>query len=130
MGTTSSKPRPKIERLPPLPPAETHYHRIRKRFHLIFFLVFVALPLLNIMRVDIPKKRFYIVGIELWINEFAIIFFTLMFMMFVVSAVALFYGRLYCGYACPQMIFSEWSVDIEARAKKWVNRTFSNLPTA
>jgi cytochrome c oxidase accessory protein FixG len=25
------------------------------------------------------------------------------------------------------MIFSEWSVDVEARAKKWVNRRFSNL---
>ena len=71
MGTTSSNPRPKIERLPPLPPAETQYHRTRKRFHLIFFLLFVALPLLYIMRVDIPKKRFYILGIELWINEFA-----------------------------------------------------------
>jgi hypothetical protein len=81
MATTPSnvKPRPKVERLPPLPPAETQYHRTRKRFHLIFFMVFVALPFLNIMRIDIPKQRFYIVGIELWINEFAIIFFTLMF---------------------------------------------------
>jgi cytochrome c oxidase accessory protein FixG len=109
---------PKIQRLPPLPPAETHYHPIRKRFHLICFLIFVALPFLNIMRFDIPKRRFYVAGVELWINEFGILFFTLMFMMFLITAVALFYGRLYCGYACPQMIFSEWSMWLEGRLKK------------
>ena len=116
-----------IKRLPPLPPPDTIYHRIRKRFQLICFLIFVTLPFLNVMRFDIPRKRFYLAGAELDIDEFAILFFAIMFLMFSIAAVALFYGRLYCGYACPQMIFSEWSCDVEARAKKWVSRRFSTL---
>ena len=63
------KPRPKVERRPALPPAETVYNRIRKRFHLVFFLVFVALPFSNMMRFDLPKQRFYFAGFELWIGD-------------------------------------------------------------
>jgi cytochrome c oxidase accessory protein FixG len=124
MSTTSSKARPAINRKPPLPPAETVYHRIRKRFQVLCFVIFVLLPFLNVMRVDIPNKKFVLAGVELEINEFAILFFAIMFLMFSIAAVALFYGRLYCGYACPQMIFSEWSVDVETRARKWVAKTF------
>ena len=39
------------------------------------------------MRFDIPRQRFYFAGYELWINEFGIVFFALMFLMFVVVAV-------------------------------------------
>ncbi len=54
--------------------------------HLFCFLAFLALPFLNIVRFDIPKQRFYFAGYELWINEFAIIFFAMMFLMFLVVA--------------------------------------------
>ena len=110
-------PKPKVERLPPLPPAETNYRRIRKRFHLGFFLAFVAAPFLNLMRFDIPRQRFYFAGFELWISEFAIIFFALMLLMFIIAASAIIHGRIYCSYACPQMIFSEWSQSVERWAK-------------
>ena len=110
--------KPKVERLPPLPPPETVYKRIRKRFHLAFFLAFVAAPFSNLMRFDIPRQRFYFAGVELWISEFSIIFFALMFLMFVIAASAIIHGRVYCSYACPQMIFSEWSQSVERWAKR------------
>lgn len=113
-----------VRRLPPLPPPEKLYHPARKRFQLVCFLIFVALPFFDILRVDIPSKRVYLAGFEVWINEFAILFFALMFMMFSITAVALLYGRLYCSYACPQMIFSEWSCDVQAKAKRWIQKRF------
>jgi cytochrome c oxidase accessory protein FixG len=116
------KPRPKVERKPALPPAETVYHRIRKRFHLVFFLVFVVLPFSNFMRFDIPKQRFYFAGVELWISEFGIIFLATMFLMFLIAASAITHGRIYCSYACPQMIFSEWSVTVEKWAAERVRK--------
>ena len=70
------------------------------------------------IRFDIPKQRFYFAGHELWINEFAIIFFTLMFLMFLVVVSSVSYGRVYCGYLCPQMIFSEASVAVQTRLAK------------
>jgi polyferredoxin len=89
---------------------ERSFHRIRKRVHAACVLVFIALPLTNLMRFDIPRQRFYFAGSEIWISEFAILFFTLMFLMFLVAAGAMIWGRVYCGYLCPQMIFSEASI--------------------
>ncbi|WLT30820.1 4Fe-4S binding protein [Geothrix sp. PMB-07] len=111
-------PKARTERLPPLPPPDKVYKPTRKRFHLAFFLCFVAAPFTNLMRFDIPRQRFYFAGQELWISEFAIIFFALMFLMFVIAASAIIHGRIYCSYACPQMIFSEWSQGVERWAKR------------
>jgi len=122
---TEASPKPKIERLPPLPPQETVYRPIRKLFHLAFFLAFVAAPFTNLMRFDIPRQRFYFAGFELWISEFAIIFFAMMLLMFVIAASAIIHGRIYCSYACPQMIFSEWSQGVEA----WSKRIFQKVKT-
>ena len=123
---TEASPKPKIERLPPLPPQETVYRPIRKRFHLAFFLAFVAAPFTNLMRFDIPRQRFYFAGQELWISEFAIIFFAMMLLMFVIAASAIIHGRIYCSYACPQMIFSEWSQSVE----RWAGRLAQKLKSA
>lgn len=100
------------------------WHHLRKRVHLICFLAFLALPFFNVVRFDIPRQRFYFAGYELWINEFAIVFFALMFLMFLVVVSSVFYGRVYCGYLCPQMIFSEASVNLESRLRKWVVKKF------
>ncbi len=108
-------------KLPPIIP-EYHYHRTRKIIHVICVAIFFTLPLSSLMRFDIPRQRFYFFGYELWISEFAIVFFSLMFLMFVVAAMAMLYGRMYCGYLCPQMIFSEASLTLERELQRFVNK--------
>jgi len=110
------------KRGPALPSATANYHRLRKAIHLFCFLAFLAIPFFNIVRFDIPRQRFYFSGYELWINEFGIIFFALMFLMFVIVASSVFYGRVYCGYMCPQMIFSEASIAFQKRLERWFNK--------
>ena len=110
------------KRSPALPAATSNYHRLRKRVHAVCFLGFLAIPFFNIIRFDIPRQRFYFAGYELWINEFAIIFFALMFLMFLIVASSVLYGRVYCGYMCPQMIFSEASIAFEKRLVKWFTK--------
>ncbi len=108
-------------------PIQHDYHRLRKAIHLLCFLTFLALPFANVMRFDIPRQRFYCFTFELWINEFGIIFLSLMFLMFVVVASSIVYGRVYCGYACPQMIFSEASQALEDWLKRKIDKRFSRL---
>jgi cytochrome c oxidase accessory protein FixG len=112
------------------PEPRPNYHRIRKIVHLICFLIFAALPFFNVMRFDIPKQRFYFFGVELWISEFGIIFFTLMFLMFLIVISSVVYGRVYCGYLCPQMIFSEASIAFENGVRRRVNKRFYKWPAA
>lgn len=121
-ASVSTKPLPQCDRNPPLPPPAFSFHRVRKLIHLVCVAIFVALPFANLMRFDIPRQRFYFFGYELWISEFAIIFFSLMFLMFIVAAMAMLYGRVYCGYLCPQMIFSEASIALESRLTRSINK--------
>src|SRR5574341_185160 len=123
------KPKAKPAKTPLKPvskPAPEHrgYHRLRRAIQFACFLIFVALPFFNVMRFDIPRQRFYFAGYELWINEFAIIFFALLFLLYVITAASMLYGRVYCGYFCPQMIFSEASLNLEDRLKRLINKRF------
>jgi cytochrome c oxidase accessory protein FixG len=90
--------------------------------HAFCVLAFVALPFFNVVRFDIPRQRFYFAGYELWIGEFSIVFFSLMFLMFLVVVSSVFYGRVYCGYLCPQMIFSEASLSVESYLRRKVDK--------
>jgi cytochrome c oxidase accessory protein FixG len=108
----------------------TRYHRIRKAVQTICFVIFVLLPLTDAMRIDITRQRFYFFGAELWISEFSILFLTMMFLWILVAAMAMIYGRFYCGYFCPQMIFSEAATWLEKRIARLVNRKLSGLSDA
>ena len=105
---------PKCDRGPASAPAKSlSFHRLRKIVHVVCVIAFFSLPFANLVRFDIPRQRFYFFGYELWISEFSIVFFSLMFLMFLIAAMAMLYGRVYCGYLCPQMIFSEASIALE-----------------
>jgi cytochrome c oxidase accessory protein FixG len=122
-------PAPKPQQKPTGKPLPIHntYHRKRKLIQLGCFLIFLALPFFNVMHFDIPRQRFFFAGYELWISEFAIIFFTLLFLLYVIAAASMLYGRMYCGYLCPQMIFSEASLKLEERLTRLVNKRFIKL---
>jgi hypothetical protein len=54
---------------------------VRKTVQTVCVVIFILLPLFNVVRFDLPRQRFYFFGAELWISEFSIIFFSLMFLM-------------------------------------------------
>lgn len=105
----------------------TRYHRIRKTVQTICVIIFILLPIFDIMRVDIVRQRFYFFGAELWISEFSILFLTMMFLWILVAAMAMIYGRFYCGYLCPQMIFSEASMATERYIARRVKKLFPKI---
>lgn len=77
------------------------HHTMRKVVQTICVVIFILLPLFKVVRFDIPHQRFYFFGAELWISEFSIIFFSLMFLMVWIASIAMVYGRIYCGYFLP-----------------------------
>ena len=64
---------------------------------------------------DLAARKFYIFGIVLWPQDF--IYLTVLL---IISALSLFLftavaGRLWCGYACPQTVYTEIFMWIERR---------------
>jgi len=116
----STKPTPPKKRPEPVP--YFAFHKMRKYVQLACVVIFFTLPLSNLVRFDIPHQRFYFMGRELWISEFGILFLAMMFLLFLLAAVAMVYGRIYCGYLCPQMIFSEAADSTEKEINRLINK--------
>ena len=62
---------------------------------------------------DLPARKFYVFGLVLWPQDF--IFLTALL---VIAAFGLFFftavgGRLWCGYACPQTVWTETFIWLE-----------------
>ncbi len=85
---------------------------LRKLAVLLLLGLYYIIPWLNwgghqSVLFDLPARKFYILGLTFWPQDF--IFLTLMLIiaglsLFFVTAVA---GRLWCGYACPQTVWTE-----------------------
>ncbi len=66
---------------------------------------------------DLPARKFYIFGLTFWPQDF--FFFA---WLLVIAALMLFYvtslaGRLWCGYACPQTVWTEIFLWIERKVE-------------
>ena len=56
---------------------------------------------------DLPARKFYVFGLTFWPQDFP-----LLALLLIIAALALFFvtalaGRLWCGYACPQTVWTE-----------------------
>jgi cytochrome c oxidase accessory protein FixG len=83
-------------------------------------LVFYGLPWLNwngrqAVLFDLTARKFYIFGIVLWPQDFiylAALLIICAYALFLITAVA---GRVWCGFACPQTVYTEIFMWIERR---------------
>jgi cytochrome c oxidase accessory protein FixG len=94
------------------------------RFRLLFVVLtqalFYGLPWMSwngrqALLFDLGARKFYIFGMVLWPQD--VIYLTLLL---IISALGLFLfttvaGRLFCGYACPQTVYTELFMWIERR---------------
>ena len=71
---------------------------------------------------DLPARKFYIFGLTFWPQDF---FYMAWFL--IIAALSLFFftalaGRLWCGYACPQTVWTEVFLWIERKLEGDRNR--------
>jgi cytochrome c oxidase accessory protein FixG len=100
--------------------AEGRYASVRWLFVWITQLVFYGLPWLNwngrqAVLFDLAARKFYIFGIVLWPQDFIYLAALL-----IISAYSLFlftaiFGRVWCGFACPQTVYTEIFMWIERK---------------
>ena len=83
------------------------YHRKRRLVEALTTAAIIVMPFLNIFRLDIPTLRFYFFNSVLWIDEFYLLFLALMLLLWVIVMFSMLYGRVWCGWMCPQTVVSE-----------------------
>ncbi|MGC1455898.1 MAG: 4Fe-4S dicluster domain-containing protein [Nitrospirota bacterium] len=86
----------------------------------------LGLPFLKIrgesaLRFDVPSLKLYFFGSVIWISE--AYFLLLVFLLFFIGVMlfTVLYGRIWCGWACPQTVLSDFARFIE-RSARWFTR--------
>ena len=88
------------------------FYRIRSVLSIIYFLVFFGLPFIQIngrpfIMLNIPKGRFILFSKVFWPQDFFIFGLGMVAFIFFIILFTAAFGRLFCGWACPQTNFME-----------------------
>ncbi len=94
------------------------FSRLRDLAMYVLLCLFYFMPWINVgghqsVLFDLPARKFYILGLTFWPQDFIYLALLLVcagLTLFFVTAVA---GRLWCGYACPQTVWTEAFLMIE-----------------
>lgn len=99
-----------------------HFARIRVLMVFLTQAVFYGLPWIQwhdrqAVLFDLAARKFYLFGMVLWPQDviyLAVLLVLSAFALFLFTAMA---GRLFCGYACPQTVYTELFMWIEAKVE-------------
>ncbi len=88
------------------------HRNIKNRINVILFAIFLITPFIRIggiplVLIDIPARKFYVFGLIIWPQELYFLHILLLFLGFSLFFWTALAGRLWCGYACPQTLFTE-----------------------
>jgi len=88
------------------------YQRRKWVLWTLLIAIYVALPWLRIgghpaFLIDIPRRHFYLFGNTFNAQDFWLAFFVVSGIGFALIVVSALWGRVWCGYGCPQTVFLE-----------------------
>jgi len=109
-----------------------HPARVRGRFQVIknaiwtvLIAIYLVLPWVHVggapaVLIDIQKRHFYLFGNTFNAQDFWLAFFFLTGIGFTLIVLSALWGRLWCGYGCPQTVFLE---GVFRRIESWIEGT-------
>ncbi len=83
----------------------------------------LGLPFLQIggqsaLRFDVPTLKLYFFGTSIWIEEFFLVLIALLFVTFLIIFITLVFGRIWCGWVCPQTVLSDFTSFADGKGEK------------
>ncbi len=101
------------------------YKSRRRLSQAVGTVIIIVLPFLNVLRLDVPTLRFYLFNNVLWVDEFHYLFLAVMLVLFVIVYFSMVYGRVWCGWVCPQIVLTELFYWFSRKTKQWFGVTKS-----
>ncbi len=98
-------------------------YRYRKLVSYLLLAILVANPLVKVngnqfMLFNVMERRFNIFGFPFWPQDFYLFVIVLIIMVVFVALFTVVYGRIFCGWICPQTIFLEM---VFRRIEYWID---------
>ncbi len=85
---------------------------------LIIGIPFVRINGESALRFDIPTLRLHVFGISLWMEEFFIVVAATIFLTFLIVLITLLFGRIWCGWLCPQTVIVDFTRFVDKASGK------------
>jgi cytochrome c oxidase accessory protein FixG len=87
------------------------HQQLRRYMGFVFLGLFMLLPWLQFdghqaILFDLDEQKFNIFGMTLWPQDFTIMAWILVISAYALFFVTTFYGRVWCGYLCPQTVWT------------------------
>jgi len=95
------------------PPAGARLHRSRRAFQVATSVALILAPFLDVLRFDLRNGALILFGTSFGLGELGVAYAILVLAFLAVFAGALLYGRIYCGWMCPQTTLSELVATLE-----------------
>ncbi|MBT8234447.1 MAG: 4Fe-4S binding protein [Saprospiraceae bacterium] len=104
------------------------YYDIRKYVSYFLFLILFGMPFIKMngvpfMQFNIPKSEFIIFGIYFPPQDFHLFVIAMLIGMVFIVLFTVIYGRLFCGWICPQTIFMEM---VFRRIEYWIEGDYKS----
>lgn len=92
------------------PDYDGKWKRFRKKVYYVLIWIYLILPWIHIngeqiVRLDIEHRVFVIFGVKLMAHNVPLIAYFFLGFAFLIAFVTARWGRIWCGYACPQTVF-------------------------
>jgi cytochrome c oxidase accessory protein FixG len=86
------------------------WRNLRTVTEIILIVFFLVLPWIKIgghqaLLLNIGERKFSVFGLTFWAHDAPLIFFILAFLTIGLAFVTAVWGRIWCGWACPQTVF-------------------------
>lgn len=94
------------------------YQKIRRYTGLPLLLGFLLLPWLTLdgrsaILFDLPARKFHIMWITFWPQDFMLLAWVLIISAFALFTVTVLFGRVWCGFTCPQTVWTTMFMSVE-----------------
>ena len=95
----------------------------RRAVEILQALLLTGLPFFSLngqsaFRFDIPALKLYFFGSAIWIREFYLILAVTLFFILLITFVTAIFGRIWCGWLCPQTVLLDLSQSVSGLAGK------------
>lgn len=101
---------------------EGFYQRLRMFTGWPMLLGYYCIPWINIngrqaVWFDLPEREFHILGLTFWPQDFSLLAFLLIIAAFSLFAITVSAGRIWCGYTCPQTVWTSMFMWVEQKVE-------------
>jgi len=86
---------------------KTVLRRRRRAVQLTVLALLILAPFVHLFRFDLPSMSLYLFGTRLWVKHVFVFLLLLVTVIYAIIAASLLFGRVFCGWVCPQNLFNE-----------------------